>query len=65
MTEEQKEKKPIEQVLGTILQMTQYMQHATKTEAAKILCDSGWCSEYIDKCPHCEVKKTDEGDEEE
>jgi hypothetical protein len=45
--------------------MTQYMQHATNTEAAKILCDSGWCSEYIDKCPHCEVKKTDEGDEEE
>ena len=54
-------KQPIEQVLGTVLQMQQYMASVTQMEAAKILCDSGWCKEYIDDCPVC---KTKEGEEE-
>lgn len=68
MTEEI-EKKPIEQVLGTILQMQQYYQQIVNMETAKILHDNGWCKEYIDKCPICEQekeqKKKEKGDEEE
>ena len=44
---------PIEAVLGTILQMTQYMQQATNYEAAKILHQAGYCKQYIDNCPVC------------
>jgi len=54
---------PIEQVLGTVLQMQQYMQQVTNAEAAKILHDSGWCKEYIDTCPLC--AKESKGSEEE
>tara|TARA_R110002020_G_scaffold73662_1_gene189004 strand:+ start:398 stop:640 length:243 start_codon:yes stop_codon:yes gene_type:complete len=65
-------KQPIEQVLGTVLQMTQYMQQMVNLEAAKILHESGWCKEYIDGCPVC-AKENEEpegvvysqGDEEE
>ncbi len=68
MTEEI-EKKPIEEVLGLILQMQQYFQQLINMEAAKILHDNGWCKEYIDDCPICkhekEQKKNKEGDEEE
>lgn len=64
MTEEKKEieKQPIEAVLGTVLQMTQYMQQVMNMEAAKILHESGWCKEYIDDCPICKQEK--EGEEE-
>ena len=66
MTEEI-EKQPIEQVLGTILQMLQYMQQVTNVEAARILCDAGWCKDYIDDCPVCKEREEQnkKGDEEE
>ena len=51
---------PIEAVLGTILQMMQYMQQATNHEAAKILCDSGYCKQFIDNCPICAEKEKGE-----
>tara|TARA_B100002052_G_C15425682_1_gene394789 strand:- start:93 stop:311 length:219 start_codon:yes stop_codon:yes gene_type:complete len=69
MTEE--DKTDIKQVLGTVLQMIQYMQQVTSIEAARILHDNGWCKEYIDDCPICkeeELKKKEQeksGDEEE
>ena len=68
MTEEI-EKKPIEEVLGVVLQMQQYFQQLINMEAAKILHTNGWCKEYINDCPICkheeEQKKKEKGDEEE
>tara|TARA_R110000751_G_scaffold228415_1_gene330048 strand:+ start:3235 stop:3441 length:207 start_codon:yes stop_codon:yes gene_type:complete len=59
---EEIEKKPLTEVLGTMLQMQQYMQQATNFEAAKILHESGHCKDYIDTCPLCveEPKKDEE-----
>ena len=40
--------------------MMQYMQQATNHEAAKILCDSGYCKQFIDNCPICAEKEKEE-----
>ena len=56
-------KEPIEAVLGTVLQMIQYMQNVINIEAATILHKTGWCSEYIDECPICKQEEM-EGEEE-
>ena len=55
-----KERAPLEQVLGTVLQMQQYMHNATNMEAAKILHDTGWCTAFIDDCPLCAQESGEE-----
>ena len=47
--------------------MLQYMQQVTNVEAARILCDAGWCKDYIDDCPVCKEREEQnkKGDEEE
>jgi len=58
--EEENEDVPIEAVLGTVLQMVQYMQQMTNLEAAKILHTTKHCGDYIDNCPLCEQEARDE-----
>lgn len=52
-----------EMILGTVLQMMQYMQQATNHEAAKILHQAKICGDYIDNCPVCQAEKEAEEEE--
>ena len=64
MTDKKEKTSEIEVILG-LLQMIQFMTNAFNLEAANVLHQTGWCSEFIDKgnCPVCKLEASKEEEE--
>ena len=70
MSEENKQPE-IGEVLATVMQMVQYYLNHINYEMLRILCDTGYCNQYVNMCVICKQKEqaqmemAQKGDEEE